>query len=246
MNCFLMMNCFYGMVDQRKAFSLISSRDHCQRSSWNVAPLTGSSIIFNLLQAECNRLKTILLPVNGATFQENPADSASKRLNAAQVNSVDCWFQGPPFLWQDIKYWPSGDVIAEFPNDDPELKKDITSYSTLLSEDVITSVENRISCWLKLKRVIALVLLYKQKLLESVQTNKEPSPEIHRSCKEKLIGLREVQIAELEIIRSVPSRYFGKVIALLSKQKKLEVNNRIFKFDPYVDAQGGLRVGGRI
>ena len=28
-----MMNCFCGMVDQRKAFSLIFSRDHCQRSS---------------------------------------------------------------------------------------------------------------------------------------------------------------------------------------------------------------------
>ena len=31
---FLMMaNCFCGMVDRRKAFSLISSRDYCQRSS---------------------------------------------------------------------------------------------------------------------------------------------------------------------------------------------------------------------
>ena len=29
----MMMNCFCGMVDQRKALSLISSRDHCQRSS---------------------------------------------------------------------------------------------------------------------------------------------------------------------------------------------------------------------
>ena len=27
------MNCFCGMVDRRKAFSLITSRDHCQRSS---------------------------------------------------------------------------------------------------------------------------------------------------------------------------------------------------------------------
>ena len=27
------LNCFCGMVDRRKAFSLISSRDHCQRSS---------------------------------------------------------------------------------------------------------------------------------------------------------------------------------------------------------------------
>ena len=113
-------------------------------------------------------------------------------------------------MWQDMKYWPSGDVSAELPNDDPELKKGITSYSTLLSEDVITSAENRISSWLKLKRVIALVLLYKQNLLESVKTNKEPSPEIHRSCKEKLIGLREIQIAELEIIRSVQKYVFWK------------------------------------
>ena len=28
----MMMNCFYGMVDRRKAFSLFSSRDLCQRS----------------------------------------------------------------------------------------------------------------------------------------------------------------------------------------------------------------------
>ena len=29
----MMMNCFRGMVDRRKAFSIISSRDHCQRFS---------------------------------------------------------------------------------------------------------------------------------------------------------------------------------------------------------------------
>ena len=29
----MMMNCFCGIIDRRKAFSLISSRDHCQRSS---------------------------------------------------------------------------------------------------------------------------------------------------------------------------------------------------------------------
>ena len=29
----MLMNCFYGMVHRRKAFSLISSRAYCQRSS---------------------------------------------------------------------------------------------------------------------------------------------------------------------------------------------------------------------
>ena len=29
----MVMNCFCGIVDQRKAFSFISSHEHCQRSS---------------------------------------------------------------------------------------------------------------------------------------------------------------------------------------------------------------------
>ena len=36
----MMMNCFCDMVDQRKAFSLISSHDHCQRSSPSRIPDT--------------------------------------------------------------------------------------------------------------------------------------------------------------------------------------------------------------
>ena len=164
--------------------------------------------------------------------QEKSCRYVSRGLNAVQVKSVDCWFQGFLFLWEDTKYWSSGDVIiAELPNDDPEVKKDIASHSTLLSEDVIISAENKNSIWLKLKRVIALVLLYKQKLFKLIKANKELSPEIHTSCKEKLIGFREIEIAELEIIRSVQSRYSGKEIDLLSKQKKLEVNNRIFNLN---------------
>ena len=39
----MMMNCFCGMVDRQKAFGLISSWDHCQRSS--------PSQIFDMLRA---------------------------------------------------------------------------------------------------------------------------------------------------------------------------------------------------
>ena len=46
-----MMNCFWGMVDRRKAFSLISSRHHCQRSSpsrISDTPRTGFEPVQNL------------------------------------------------------------------------------------------------------------------------------------------------------------------------------------------------------
>ena len=45
----MMMNCFCGMIDQQRVFSLISSRDHCQRSlllQISDTPLTG----FELMQ----------------------------------------------------------------------------------------------------------------------------------------------------------------------------------------------------
>ena len=48
----MMMICFRGMVDRRKTFSLISSRDHCQRSS--------PSWISNTLQAEFEPAQKLL------------------------------------------------------------------------------------------------------------------------------------------------------------------------------------------
>ena len=50
----MMMNCFCGMVDWRKAISLISSRDHCQRSSpsrISDTPRAGFLTITNLRHA---------------------------------------------------------------------------------------------------------------------------------------------------------------------------------------------------
>ena len=47
----MMMNCFCGMVDPRKTFSLISSRDHCQRSSpWRISdtPRAGFEAVQNM------------------------------------------------------------------------------------------------------------------------------------------------------------------------------------------------------
>ena len=37
--------------------------------------------------------------------KENPADDASRGLNAAKGNSSSRWFQGPRFLWQEDKIW---------------------------------------------------------------------------------------------------------------------------------------------
>ena len=65
--------------------------------------------------------------------KENPAGGKSTELNTAQVNSDDSWFQGFSFMWHDMKFWK----VEMSRCRDPKLKKDITSCSTLLSEDII-------------------------------------------------------------------------------------------------------------
>ena len=55
----MMMNCFCGMVDRRRALSLISTRDHCQKSSPSRIPDTpraGFEPAQNLSQALLNEI----------------------------------------------------------------------------------------------------------------------------------------------------------------------------------------------
>ena len=67
-----------------------------------------------------------------------------------------------------MKLWPNGDVNAELPNDDPPMKEDITSCSTLLSKGGIASVENRIlSCLNQPRQKCG----FHQKYIEMVERN---------------------------------------------------------------------------
>ena len=61
--------------------------------------------------------------------RENPADDASRDLNAERESSNSCWFQGPSFLWHEEKHWPNQDESVGLAADDPELKKETKSFA---------------------------------------------------------------------------------------------------------------------
>ena len=65
--------------------------------------------------------------------RENPADDASRGLNAERVHSRSRWFQGPLLLWHNEKDWPVTDIVdVEVHVDDPELKKEAKSYAAVI------------------------------------------------------------------------------------------------------------------
>ena len=108
-------------------------------------------------------------------------------------------------------------------------------------------IEGRISSWHRLKRIIALVLCFKKRLLNCIMKD--------RSSKEKyyinyhcgtLLNIEAIKLAEMEIIKSLQRRNFGEEIVSLEMKRLLKSSSGILKLDPFMDNEGVFRVGGRI
>jgi hypothetical protein len=62
--------------------------------------------------------------------KDNPADDASRGLNADQMTKEDenRWLKGPAFLWKNAEAWPTLPYLSEIPNEDAEVKRDKQAY----------------------------------------------------------------------------------------------------------------------
>ena len=56
--------------------------------------------------------------------------------------------------------------------DDPELRREAKSYAIFVHEDIVAGFEEKISSWPTLKRIVALVLCFKKKVLDCIRRNR--------------------------------------------------------------------------
>ena len=170
--------------------------------------------------------------------RENPADRASRGMNTARVHSETCWFQGPPFLWQNENSWPDvKDVEVEVLTDDPELRREAKSYAAFAHENILEDLEERTSSWPKLKRIIGLVLCFRKKLFDYIRGNRS-AKELDRTkqhCCSAPLDLEGTKMAVKEIIRCVQRRYFEEESISLGKRKCLKSGRSIVKLDQFTD-----------
>ena len=104
--------------------------------------------------------------------KDNPVDDASRGLGPRKEISSSRWFTGPAILWQREELWPSYSEVTCVGDDDPEIERDVKVNAVQLVNDVLENVEKRVSNWGKLKRIIALVLIYLRRLLLKVHRKK--------------------------------------------------------------------------
>lgn len=61
----------------------------------------------------------------------NPADHATRGLNAKEMIKADLWFKVPMFLWQLEENWPlTFRTVPEIGDDDPEVKPEVQCHKT--------------------------------------------------------------------------------------------------------------------
>ena len=93
----------------------------------------------------------------------NPADYCSRGIDVNNTKATETWFNGPSFLWQSESIWASNRRFFDVLSDDPELKKELRTNYTEVSFDILPQLEEKISTWDRMKRVMSCVLKFKNK-----------------------------------------------------------------------------------
>ena len=205
----------------------------------------------------------------------NPADEGSRGVNAKEFMRKSQWIRGPEFLWQTEDQWPrQSSYENEIQESSPEVRK-VTANTTVIEEhESMLSRFERFSNWQRLKTAVALCMEYKRRLRMSINTADrnlpvDEGPQINgrrrkaESCPARIM-VQDLEQAEVEILKLVQTNAFDKEVKTLKefqaqskgvrkdrqcvKERKalLKKTSSLNALDPYLDAIGVLRVGGRI
>lgn len=155
---------------------------------------------------------------------------------AQDTEKVKQWFEGPQFLWEKDFSVGNGGSEAKIPDNDPEVL--VTSKNCLVqlityNISFLESIEERLSNWMQIKRVLATVILF----IEKLRKRRKP---------DEGLNVEDIEKAEQIKLSKIQHEHYSSEIDLLKKEKPIRRSSSLGKLDPFIDDQGLIRVGGRI
>ena len=141
-------------------------------------------------------------------------------MNFKKFLNIDRWFQGPKFLWKPQSSWETSSVPVSLQPEDPELKKQVKTNKIVVEDDPLGKIEEKHSCWLKMKRIIALMLKWKI----SIEQKKPMMPSQSEKVLDfsinnlNLLDVELLQDAEKCIVKMVELKHFNTL-------EKPDINN---------------------
>ncbi|XP_078384767.1 uncharacterized protein LOC144667239 [Oculina patagonica] len=176
------------------------------------------------------------------------------------------WLCGPEFLSREEDLWPRdpSHQLKELSADDPELKRDVQTFSQAVlnqpAEDFLSRIFHQYSSWDKLRKAFAWLLRFKNWSVQRPRgLSVNSSSSVSQSPRGEL-SVDEVRVAEREIIRHLQKLSFPKVFEALRRISRNQVSARqvkphlrklksalpLRKLCPVLDGDGILRIGGKL
>ncbi|XP_076679541.1 uncharacterized protein LOC143374875 [Andrena cerasifolii] len=206
-----------------------------------------STIVLSWLQKQpsqwttfvANRVSEIQTTLPNARWhhirtKENPADCASRGIQGDLLKNLTLWWQGPCFLKQgriDVEF----NRVVEFSTTEEARSKSVCHMTTKDDNTPIWEVIVKYSSYKKLNRITAWCLRFISLLRRKSV--------IETQC--KYITAPELEVARLTLIRLVQRKAFAREISNLENSASIS-RGPLARLVPFVDAQGILRVGGRL
>lgn len=211
--------------------------DNCKLYLW-----TDSTIVLAWLQKHlshwttfvANRISFIVDKVGNVTWRhvsskDNPADLGSRGLTVKELVCNRLWWHGPEWLSRPNNEWPVTSSIA--PTDE-----EVRSVNTLLvqqTEDILT----RFSDLSRAMRVIAYIFrFYNSSHPIHKRTHVYPSQTLSQS---------EINFVKLRLVKCCQNQNFPEY-SMLSRGIEISKKSPLLTFNPFIDADGIMKINGRL
>ncbi|KFD65640.1 hypothetical protein M514_22235 [Trichuris suis] len=159
----------------------------------------------------------------------NPADDLSRGLHVEDLRKEHRWFSGPPFLKLDETSWPASKGIKGCSECD-NLEQRVTVI--VRESNPLSNLFERRSSFKSILRTVAYVWRFGARFRAMVECGP--------------LKADELKTAKLICMRSEQRVYFSQEMEALSRSGQVLASSRVAALRPYLDAQGLMRVGGRL
>lgn len=165
--------------------------------------------------------------------EDNPADLITRGVCVSSIINLSLWWNGPQWLTSnEIPHSPY--IAAEIPNEILERKQIQFALAATIEEN---SLLTRYSSWTRLIRISAWILRFaKNAKNRTGASNKIAGP----------LNVDELRYSACVWYKCAQFVSFRKELDALTNRTAIPNGSKLLCLNPYVDADGLLRVGGRL
>ncbi|XP_051166519.1 uncharacterized protein LOC127284864 [Leptopilina boulardi] len=168
---------------------------------------------------------------NHVRTDQNPADLISRGMELDDLERSSLWWNGPSWLSGIKDDWPHEEIAVK---EIPEEKK---AALTFIAVERDFSIFRRYSSWNRLCRITAYCLRFS----DNLKRKRDGFPLIKDH-----LSAEELEGARISLLKLHQEEEFSRELADLRHNRPINSSSKILTYNPFLDDQGLMRVGGRL